>query len=72
MKSYYRVMLGRKSIHAQECLTGGFIGTDFDIQEDLSRKLPEEWRDFNKQFIPVYLGKHPEEDEGKCPVDRRK
>ena len=38
MKSYYRVMLGRKSIHATECFASGFIGTDFDIDEDLSGK----------------------------------
>ena len=60
MKSYYRVMLGRKSIHAPECFAGGFIGTDFGINEDLSRKLPEEWREFNKEFIPVFLAKHPD------------
>jgi len=29
MASYFRVMLGPRSIHAPECLTGGFIGTDF-------------------------------------------
>jgi restriction system protein len=60
MKSYYRVMLGRKSAHAAECFAGGFIGTDFDIHEDLSHKLPDEWREFNKQFIPVLLAKHPD------------
>lgn len=32
MKSYYRVMLGKKSAHAPECFAGGFIGTDFGIQ----------------------------------------
>jgi restriction system protein len=60
MKSYRRVMLGRKSVHAAECFAGGFIGTDFGIHEDLSRKLPDEWREFNKQFIPVYLATHPD------------
>jgi restriction system protein len=60
MKNYYRVMLGRKSAHAPECFTGSFIGADFDIHEDLSNKLPEEWREFNKQFIPVFLTQHPE------------
>jgi restriction system protein len=59
MKKYYRVMLGRKSAHAEECLTGGFIGADFDIKHDLSKKLPESWRDFNKEFIPVFLANHP-------------
>lgn len=59
MKSYYRVMLGKKSVHASECQKGGFVGTDFDIHEDLSRKLPEEWREFNKTFIPVLLANEP-------------
>lgn len=59
MKNYYRIMLGRKSAHAAECFAGGFIGTDFDIHEDLSRKLPDQWREFNKLFIPVFLKHHP-------------
>lgn len=59
MKKYYRVMLGRKSSHAEDCITGGFIGADFDIRQDLSKKLPESWRDFNKEFIPVFLANHP-------------
>lgn len=53
MKSYYRVMLGRKSVYAAERLAGDFIGTDFGILEDLSGKLPEELREFNNHFIPV-------------------
>jgi restriction system protein len=60
MKSYFRIMLGRKSTHAAECFAGGFIGTDFGIDEDLSRRLPEKWREFNKQFIPVFLAKYPD------------
>ncbi len=59
MKNYYRLMLGRKSSYAAECFAGSFIGTDFLIHEDLSRKLPEELRAFNKQFIPVFLAKDP-------------
>lgn len=53
-------MLGQKSVYAEECFAGNFIGTDFGIHEDLSQKLPEEWRAFNKAFIPVFLGIHPE------------
>jgi len=59
MKSYYRIMLGKKSVHAQECFAGNFIGTDFEITQDLTNKLPEEWRVFNKEFIPIYLAVHP-------------
>jgi len=60
MKNYYRVMLGRKSIYAAECFAGNFIGTDFGIDQDLTNKLPEEWRAFNQKFIPIYLAKHPD------------
>ncbi len=59
MKSYYRVMLGQKSIHADECLSGGFIGVDFGIDQDLSHELPDRWQDFNHKFRPVWLDKHP-------------
>ena len=60
MKNYYRVMLGKKSAHAEACLAGSFIGADFGIAQDLSSKLPDEWREFNKEFIPVFLNTHPE------------
>lgn len=60
MKNYYRVMLGKKSAFAEQCFAGNFIGTDFGIAEDLSQKLPDEWRAFNKQFIPVFLAGHPD------------
>jgi restriction system protein len=60
VKSYYRVMLGQKSVYAAECFAGSFIGTDFGIDQDLTKKLPEEWRAFNQEFIPVYLAKHPD------------
>jgi restriction system protein len=59
-KSYYRVMLGQKSVYAAECFAGNFIGTDFGIDQDLTNKLPEEWRVFNQEFIPIYLAKHPD------------
>lgn len=60
MKNYYRVMLGQKSMYAQECFAGNFIGADFTIKEDLSTKLPEVWREFNKAFVPVFLKNNPE------------
>jgi restriction system protein len=52
-------MLGKKSVFAEQCLAGNFIGVDFGIAKDLTRDLPDEWRVFNKQFIPVYLTGHP-------------
>ena len=58
--SYYRIMLGRKSKHADECYEGKYIGGDWGIDTDLAGHLPEDWRDFNKVFIPVYLKKNPD------------
>ena len=58
MTSYYRLMLGRKSVFAEECFRGGFIGVDFDIAQDLTGDLSDDWRSFNKAFVPVYLDLH--------------
>ena len=60
MKKYVRVMLGKKSIYAKECFEGNFIGADFDIIEDLINHLPENWRDFNAKYRPVWLENNPE------------
>lgn len=59
MTDYYRIMLGKKSMHVDECVQGGFIGAEFDIHEDLTNQLPENWRDFNKKYIPEYLKNVP-------------
>ena len=59
MSAYYRIMLGRKSCFAEECFEGGFIGADFGIHEDLSGNLPDQWKQFNKQFIPIFLKNSP-------------
>lgn len=58
MKQYVRIMLGRRSIYAEECFKGNFIGADFGIYQDLTKDLPDNWRDFNHKFIPVWLEKH--------------
>lgn len=59
MKKYNRVMAGARSINAQQCFNEGFIGVDYEIPVDLSGRLPEDWRQFNQEFIPVYLAGHP-------------
>lgn len=60
LKNYYRVMLGRKSIHAPECFAGNFIGVGFGAKQDLSNQLSDDWRVFKKTFIPAYLATRPE------------
>jgi restriction system protein len=60
MKRYFRIMLGAKSIYADECYKGNFIGADFELDMDLSNQLPDNWREFNKKFIPIWLEKRPD------------
>jgi len=59
-KNYFRIMLGRKSRYAEICQKGNFIGADFEINLDLTEKLPDDWRLFNREFIPIYLKDHPD------------
>ena len=54
MKNYYRVMLGRKSVHAETCFTESFIGTDFEVNQDLTNELTDNWRDFNAKFRDIF------------------
>jgi restriction system protein len=58
-KSYYRIMLGRKSMYAQQCYEEQWFGGGWGIEVDLSNRLPDNWRHFNQEFIPVYLDAHP-------------
>lgn len=59
MKTYTRVMLGKQSAHAEACFAGNFVGADYGLHEDLSGRLPEDWRDFNSTYTPIYLSNHP-------------
>ena len=52
-------MLGRGAMYAKECRENGYIGAHFDIDVDLSDSLYENWRDFNKKFIPLWMSKVP-------------
>jgi len=60
MTGIWRVMLGPGSIHASECFAHGYIGTSYDIDQDLSADLSDDWRAFNQKCIPVFLGLHPD------------
>jgi hypothetical protein len=59
MKKYNRVMLGQGSKFAKMCREEGYIGAEFDIFVDLSNDLYENWRDFNKKFIPIWMNNVP-------------
>jgi len=53
-------MLGSGNSLADKGRSEGFIGGDWGIRYDLSESLPENYRDFNDKFIPIYLEQHPE------------
>jgi restriction system protein len=59
MKAYNRVMAGPRSVFAAQCFNEGFIGVDYEFPVDLTGRLPENWRDFNREFVPIYMGSHP-------------
>ena len=56
----FRVILGRKHIFLDDCLKNSYIGVDYGMNIDFSGNLPDNWRDFNKEYIPEYLLKFPE------------
>ncbi len=60
MTNYWRVMLGKGSVFADECLSGGYIGVDFDLPDDLTDSLPDNWHHFNARFIPDLLEQNPD------------
>ena len=57
---YNRIMPGAKSKHLQECLTGGFIGVDFGINEDISNYLSDDVKKFKERYRPIYLEDRPD------------
>lgn len=59
MKSYFRVILGAKSIYAKECYDGNFIGASYGINQDLTKELPDNWRDFNAKYRDIYMELRP-------------
>jgi restriction system protein len=59
MKKYIRLMLGKQHMYSQKCFEGNFVGTDFGLHQDLTNRLPDKWRDFNAEFIPVLQSQDP-------------
>lgn len=57
-RSFYKVMLGPGSRDADACRVHGFLGTDYEIRQDLTGHLPENWRDFNAEWLPPLLPIH--------------
>lgn len=60
MTEYRRLYLGAKHSFVDLCLEGDFVGVDFGIKKDLSHKLPDNWKDFNRKYVPVFKEIHPD------------
>ena len=58
-KQYNRIMLGKSGKFAKICRQEGYIGSEFEVMKDLSDSLYENWRDFNKKFIPIWMADMP-------------
>ena len=59
-RSYYRIMPGRKSVHAQTCHEGQFIGGDWNFDFDLGPVSSDGYQAFKKHLNPIFLVRHPE------------
>lgn len=59
MKNYYKVMLGQRSMYADEAKSSEFFGVGFLNNVNLKGKFPDNLRDFNKKYIPVWLEQNP-------------
>jgi len=57
---YNRVMPGAKSVYIEECIVGGFIGVDFDLKEDLSSHLTDDFKLFSKKYSPIFIKNNPD------------
>ena len=57
---YNRIMPGAKSVYIDECIEGGFIGVDFDLKEDLSSHLTDDFKLFSKKYSPIFIKNNPD------------
>lgn len=50
--------MGKAGCYADLCKAEGFIGVNFLNDENLTNNLYEDWHDFNKHYIPVWMKSH--------------
>ena len=53
-------MPGAKSVYIEECIKDGFIGVDFDLKEDLSSHLTDDFKLFSKEYSPIFIKNNPD------------
>lgn len=62
MRNYYRISQGKGAQFLEESRLGGYVAVAFLGDIDLTGKSYENLRDFNADYVPVYLAKHPEKN----------
>lgn len=53
MTRYFRVSVGKNAAYLADALANNYVGTGWMIEIDLTGRFPDDWRAFNKQYIPV-------------------
>jgi restriction system protein len=59
MTKYCRIFLGKGHSFVAECREKSYIGVNFDFEDDLTNNLYEDWKDFNKEFVPKLITRFP-------------
>lgn len=52
MPKFFRVSLGKNAQYLEDALAHNYIGTGWMSDTDLTGSFPENWRDFNKVYVP--------------------
>jgi restriction system protein len=60
MPSAYMVRSGIQGMHLDDCIAESYIGVDFGLHEDLAGRFPDNWKEFNQEFVPVWLSLFPD------------
>jgi restriction system protein len=52
---YYRVFVGSRGKFATQALEEGWVGTGWIEGHNLTGRFPDNWKDFNAEFIPLVM-----------------
>lgn len=61
--AFWRIMLGKKSKHADDCIKDSSIGVRFYINQDLSADTSESLQEFKQKYIKTIQDLHPDNNE---------
>lgn len=58
MTRYFKCALGQGAAHFPKALAESWVGTGWLENLDLSGRFKDNWRDFNKEFIPIAMDEY--------------